>query len=69
MSEEEIKAIKELKHYANITINWKQKEFTDSEINNYIKTTLNLIDKLQKEIESKNKQIKLMQEMNLCLKK
>jgi len=33
--------------------------------NNYFFIILNLIDKLQKEIESKNKQIKLMQEMNL----
>ena len=57
MSEEEKKAIKELKHYINITPYWKQKEYTNTEIDNYIKIVLNLIDKQQKEIERKNKLI------------
>lgn len=51
LSEEEMKAIKELKHYINITPYWKQEEYTDNEINNYIKIVLNLVEKRRKEIE------------------
>lgn len=49
MNEEGKEAIKELKHYVNITPHWKLKEYTFSEVDNYIKTTLNYIEKLEKE--------------------
>ena len=49
MNEEKKEAIAKLKHYTNITAYWKQKEFTNSEIDNYIKITLNYIAELQKE--------------------
>lgn len=61
LSEEEKKAIIKLNHYINITAYWKQEEYTNSEIDNYIKTILNLIEKQQKEIEQekeKNKEVK-----------
>ena len=48
MSDEK-EAIRELKHYINITPSWKFKEYTFNEIDNYIKTALNHIEKLQKE--------------------
>lgn len=51
LSEEEKKAIKELKHYINITPYWKIREYTNSEIDNYIKIVLNSFEKQQKEIE------------------
>lgn len=51
MLNEEKEAIKELKHYINITEYWKQEEYTNSEIDNYIKIVINLIDKQQKEID------------------
>lgn len=60
MSEEVKEAIIKLKHYANITTHWKQEEFTDSEIDNYIKLALNYIDKLQTKYE-KQKRINLEQ--------
>lgn len=50
MSEEEKKAIIELNHYINITAYWKQEEYTNNEIDNYIKILLSLINKQQKEI-------------------
>ena len=54
MSDEEKKAIVELKHFSNMTAYWKQEEYTNSEIDNYIKIVLNLIEKKSKEIERKN---------------
>lgn len=51
MTDEEIKAIIELNHFSNMTAYWKQEEYTNSEINNYIKIVLNLIEKQQEEIE------------------
>ena len=51
MSEEEKKAIVELNHFSNMTAYWKQEEYTNSEIDNYIKILLNLIEKQSKEIE------------------
>ena len=55
MSEEEKEAILELKHFSNITAYWKQKEYTNSQIDSYIKIVLNLIEKQQKEIEELKK--------------
>ena len=52
MSEEEKEAIVELKHFSNITAYWKQEEYTNSQIDSYIKIVLNLIEKQQKEIEA-----------------
>ena len=51
VSEQEKEAIVQLKHYSNITAYWKQEEYTNSEVDSYIKTTLNYIEKLQKENE------------------
>lgn len=53
LSKEEKKAIVELKHFSNMTAYWKQEEYTNSEIDNYIKTVLNIIEKLSKEIGDK----------------
>ena len=55
MSDEEKKAIVELNHFSNMTAYWKQEEYTNSEIDNYIKIVLNLIEKQSKEIEKLNK--------------
>lgn len=57
MSEEEKKATIELNHFSNITAYWKKQEYTNSEINNYIKIVLNLIEKQSKEIEYLKSQI------------
>ena len=54
MSDEEKKAIVELNHFSNMTAYWKQEEYTNSEIDNYIKIVLNLIKKRQKKIERIN---------------
>lgn len=54
MSDEEKKAIVELNHFSNMTAYWKQEEYTNSEIDNYIKIVLNLIEKQSKEIERIN---------------
>ena len=51
LSDEEKKAIVELNHFSNMTAYWKQEEYTNSEIDNYIKLVLNLIEKQSKEIE------------------
>lgn len=50
----EKKAIKELNHYINITPYWKQEEYTNNDIDNYIKIVLDLVEKQQKDIEEKN---------------
>lgn len=55
MTDEEKKAIVELKHYSSMTAYWKQEEYTNTEIDNYIKIILNLIEKQYKEIEDLNK--------------
>ena len=55
LSDEEKKAIVELNHFSNMTAYWKQEEYTNSEIDNYIKLVLNLIEKQSKEIEELNK--------------
>lgn len=44
MTDEEKKAIVELNHFSNMTAYWKQEEYTNSEINNYIKIVLNYIE-------------------------
>lgn len=54
MSDEEKKAMIELNHFSNMTAYWKQEEYTNSEIDNYIKLILNLIEKQQKEIKAIN---------------
>ena len=51
LSDEEKKAIVELNHFSNMTAYWKQEEYTNSEIDNYIKIVLNLIEKQSKKIE------------------
>ena len=51
LSDKEKKAIVELNHFSNMTAYWKQEEYTNSEIDNYIKIVLNLIEKQSKEIE------------------
>ena len=60
MSKEELKeAIRELKHYISITPHWKLKEYTFSEVDYYIKITLNYIDELQKENEEPKPETKI----------
>lgn len=61
MSDEEKKAIVELNHFSNMTAYWKQEEYTNSEIDNYIKIVLNLIEKQQKEIEELKATLKCTQ--------
>ena len=51
MNEEEKQVIKELKHFTNMTVFWKEKEYTSSKIDNCINIVLHLIDKQQKQIE------------------
>jgi len=51
MTNEERNAIIELNHFSNMTAYWKNEEYTNSEIDNYIKIVLNLIEKQQKEIK------------------
>lgn len=41
LSDEEKKAIVELNHFSNMTAYWKQEEYTNSEIDNYIETYKN----------------------------
>lgn len=55
MDEEQKQAIKELKHFTNMTVFWKEKEYTSNEIDNCINIVLHLIDKQQKEIKRKDK--------------
>ena len=65
MTDEEKKAIVELNHFSNMTAYWKQEEYTNSEIDNYIKIVLNLIEKKSKEIEElKEKNENLLDALN-----
>lgn len=50
LSEEEKKAIEELKHYCNLTQYWKNVEYAKSEFDDYINTVLQVIETQQKEI-------------------
>ena len=61
LSDEEKKAIVELNHFSNMTAYWKQEEYTNSEIDNYIKLVLNLIEKQSKEIEELKETLKCTQ--------
>lgn len=65
MSDEEKKAIVELNHFSNMTAYWKQEEYTNSEIDNYIKIVLNLIEKQQKEIEELKAKNKILEAISL----
>lgn len=69
MTDEEKKAIVELNHFSNMTAYWKQEEYTNSEIDNYIKKALNLIEKQQKEIERINEILIWKQEYEEQLQK
>ena len=51
MSDEEKKAIKEVKHFNELTRYWQEEEYEEKEIAGYISTVLNLIKKQSKEIE------------------
>ncbi len=51
MSDEEKKAIKEVKHFKELTRYWQEEEYEEKEIAGYIATVLNLIEKQSKEIE------------------
>ena len=62
MNEEEKKAIKEVKHFKELTRYWQEEEYEEKEIAGYIETILNLIEKQQKELEKKDKIIDLMAE-------
>ena len=65
MSDEEKKAIVELNHFSNMTAYWKQEEYTNSEIDNYIKLILNLIEKQSKEIEKLKEDNKRLRKCHL----
>ena len=72
MSEEEKEAIEQLKSCREYIINHRDSVNKANDIEFYLGTALNLIDKQQKEIEelkqviqSKNKEIKLMKNTNL----
>lgn len=51
LSDEEMKAIKEVKHFNELTRYWQEEEYEEKEIAGYIATVLNLIEKQSKEIE------------------
>jgi len=51
MLDEEKKAMLELNRFSNMTTYWKQEEYTNIEIDSYIKTVLNLIEKQSEEIK------------------
>ena len=51
MTDEEKKAIKEIKHFNQLTRYWQEEEYEEKEIAEYITTILNLIEKQSKEIE------------------
>lgn len=52
MSEEEKKALKEVKHFNRLTRYWQQEEYEEKEIEKYISILLNLIEKQQKQIQN-----------------
>lgn len=61
MTEEEKEAIKELKHYRDISSYYKEREYTDRQIEKYINIVLNLIGKQQnliKVLEKENDSLK-----------
>ena len=51
LSDEEKKAIKEVKHFNQLTRYWQEEEYEEKEIAGYIEIILNLIKKQSKEIE------------------
>ena len=51
LSDEEKKAIKEVKHFNQLTRYWQEEEYEEKEIAGYIGIILNLIEKQSKEIE------------------
>lgn len=55
LSDEEKKAIKEVKHFNELTRYWQEEEYEEKEIAEYITTILNLIEKQSKEIEELKK--------------
>ena len=57
MSDEEKKAIKEVKHFKELTRYWQEEEYEEKEIAGYIEIILNLIEKQSKEIEDNKKYI------------
>lgn len=57
LSDKEKKAIKEVKHFNQLTRYWQEEEYEEKEIAGYIGIILNLIEKQSKEIEEL-KQIK-----------
>ena len=65
MSDEEKKAIKEVKHFKELTRYWQEEEYEEKEIAGYIETALNLIEKQTKEIEElKEKNENLLDALN-----
>lgn len=58
MSDEEKKAIKEVKHFNQLTRYWQEEEYEEKEIAGYIGIILNLIEKQSKEIEELKDKIK-----------
>ena len=67
LSDEERKAIKEVKHFKELTRYWQEEEYEEKEIAGYIETILNLIEKQSKEIEEMKKQIDLDNECEIAL--
>ena len=59
LSDEEREAIKEVKHFNQLTRYWQEEEYEEKEIAEYITTILNLIEKQSKEIEEYKKQLDL----------
>lgn len=57
MSDEEKKAIKEVKHFNQLTRYWQEEEYEEKEIAEYITTVLNLIEKQQIEIKHQKEKI------------
>ena len=61
MTDEEKKAIKEVKHFKELTRYWQEEEYEEKEIAGYIETVLNLIEKQQKEIEELKEGFKIQE--------
>lgn len=69
MSEEEKKTIGKLKRYVDITAYWKKEEYTNTEIDNYIKIILNLIEKQQNRIDELKNTIAVANKLEYEIKK
>ena len=64
LSDEEKKAINEVKHFKELTRYWQEEEYEEKEIAGYIGIVLNLIEKQSKEVEKLKEKNKDLDEKN-----